>query len=251
MLRLIPERSASSDEKSTTSQAEEARQGSGHQSHELRPILNNCCRQKQPARLHVLHTDTSIEGAFLSLTAREIWVRFLADGDQLDLPLRALCCVSFADQNSHGAFLGLVEDVRYGADGARDVALSMPSQILTTNLRETFRVLVVGEMGLRVVLQTTGGEVFEPKLKNIATTGFQAEFPDDHDPGWPLGTRLLVKLHWQEECLTLAAEVRRRRGSRYGLMFVHEPAADDRQRRETLRRLVQRVQQQWLKVRTF
>lgn len=251
MLRLTPKRSAATEENAATPQVEEARQGSGRQHNDLRHVLDRCCRRKQLARLHVLHADETTEGVLSSLNGRELRVRVPAESGRLDLPVRAICCVSFADDDSHGAFLTLVEDVRKGADGVCDVTLSMPSEILTTNLRESFRVPIVAEMGLRVTLQTADGKVFAPRLNNIATTGMQVAFPQAVEPKWPLGTRLVVDLQWHEEHLALAAEVRRRSGARYGLTFVHEPAHDERHRRETLRRLVQRVQQHWLKVRVI
>ena len=68
------------------------------------------------------------------------------DGDSR-LVENAICCISFSYGASQCAFVGCIIDVRRSVPGEVRIVVRFPKLLVTTNLRQSFRVPVIGEVG--------------------------------------------------------------------------------------------------------
>jgi len=90
------------------------------------------------------------------------------------------------------------------------------------------------------------GSVLQVDAVDLSVTGALVEFSDEEVPDLPVGTRFTVELRLDELVVTLAAEVRRRYGKRYGLFFSDVLADEQLNPPTELSALVARLEQIWL-----
>lgn len=214
------------------------------------PILNDSCAYMTTCRLQLVHSGHSVTATLRSVTASGLVLRIAQDDHSDELFRHALCCVAFPHRTSFCAFLGWLLEIRNADEAGREVVVAVPQRLVITNLRKSFRVPVVSDSGLRVVLQRAGLPLSNVTPKNITETGIEVEFPTDCEvPLLPVGIVVDVELHFRQEQLRLAATVRHQEGPLYGLLFVPEIRAEIHHQTHRLHGIVLSLQQLWLKSR--
>ncbi len=214
------------------------------------PILNDSCAFATSCRLQLVHSGHSVTATLRSATASGLVLRIAKDDHSDELYPHALCCVAFPYRTSLCAFLGCLLEIRNSDETGREVVVAVPQRLVVTNLRKSFRVPVVSDSELLVILKLADQPSWNVTAGNIAETGIEVDFPTDRDvPTLPLGTVVEVELHFRQEQLRLTASVRRQKGPQCGLLFVAATGAEAQHQTERLHGIVLSLQQLWLKSR--
>jgi len=113
--------------------------------------------------------------------------------------------------------------------------------------RRSVRVPLTGQR-LEVDLKAAGGFYWVPAGINLSTTGILVEFSPGSTPDLDNGTRLEVSIRFETHRVRLAAEVKRRDGCQYGVVFVQEEEDDDGLsfKPDAVRALLAALEQRWL-----
>ncbi len=217
---------------------------------EALPILVESCTFATTCRLQLVHSGHSVTATLRSVTASGLVLRIMADDHSDELSPHALCCIAFPHRTSLCAFLGCLLEIRNSDEIGREVVVAIPQRLVVTNLRLAFRVPVVSDSGLIVILQQQGQPQWRVSVRNIAETGIEVEFASQGEaPVLPMGTVLEIVLQFRQEQLHLTGEVRRQQGLHCGLLFISTSGAEAHQQSARLHNLVVLVQQYWLKSR--
>ena len=223
--------------------------GSHQHSVESAPILSECCGQATSCRLQLVHSGHCVRATLQSLQQDGVLLHVAVDDHSDELRARTLCCVAFPYRASLCAFLGCLTEIRNSDLMGREVVVERPTLLTVANLREAFRVPVVQQSGLQVVVRVAGQRELEAVALNIAETGIEVEFTAKDNPvSLTAGTPVEVELRFRDELVQLTGDVRRHQGT-CAVMFA-KPEGDGPQRQATrLHGIVLSLQQLWLKNR--
>ncbi|MBM4076115.1 MAG: hypothetical protein FJ267_10760 [Planctomycetes bacterium] len=104
-------------------------------------------------------------------------------------------------------------------------------------------------MGLHSTVRVVEKQPIQVTPINIAETGIEIESEHLGDFGVDLGCAIQIGLDFQQKTIDLSGVVKRRRGSRFGIMFTHPPDSWTTRKADQLHSLVFSLQQMWLKSR--
>ena len=122
---------------------------------------------------------------------------------------------------------------------------------MTTNLRQSFRVPVIKDSGLRSLIRTADDQTYDDVVvRDIADAGIEIEFSVGNVPELTVGRFLDVELRFRDETIQRRGEVRRVTGNKVGLAFNPQPE-DEQENQQAIRMngLVLAIQQLWLRSR--
>src|SRR5262249_33267992 len=139
------------------------------------------------------------------------------------LHLNTICCVSFSYQTILCGFVGCVLEIRPQSTGECRLVLSAPTDMAATNRRQSFRVPVLDETGLKVTIQKNNEAEFEVTPVNISDGGLQFDFDEDNRNRLSVGQFVSVELTYEGEIVRNVAEVCRLSGTRCALHFATPP----------------------------
>ncbi len=214
------------------------------------PILKEGCTFATTTRLQLVHSGHSVTATLRSVTTTGVVLRIATDDHTDELSPHALCCVAFPHRTSLCAFLGCLLEIRNSDEVGREVVVALPQRLVVTNLRRSFRVPVVSDSGLIVVLRRDDRSLCHVTARNMAENGIEVEFDSDREvPSLPLGTVLAIELHFHQEQIHLTGEVGRQQGSHCGLLFSTRSGEAAQQQSARLHGVVLSLQQLWLKSR--
>ncbi len=215
-----------------------------HEKYHLRPIdqdpseaLAEACRQHAHAVILFEEDVAAYRHARLVLMSGHM-IRIHVFEPTQELRVGTSALVFFSYRGESRAFFSTLVDHRLETSSVgAQLALRMPSELFGHEARRALRVPVDSSKGLsaRVSLVRREGTLHAIPL-DLSLTGILLEFGPEEDPELQLGTMVEVGLRLGEDEVTLPAEVRRRAGHRYGLMFagivknetVHPPPALER-----------------------
>lgn len=218
-------------------------------SNQLANIFHECCDRNTDCRFQLMHcgytSRASFAGHYNSRLDFRIWDRASQD---LLLP-QAICSVSFHHQSKFCVFLGNLIEVHRTPSGEIRVVVTSPESLTTTNLRQSFRVPVVSETGLEVMVHTDDGLSHAAIAHDIAVSGLEFEFKEIAATNLSVGDHVAVDLRFRDETLRCGGKVRRIGGSRCGIAFDQYSEADDPKLVAKMNSLILSLQQIWLKNR--
>lgn len=209
---------------------------------ETRRVLNQCCYHKVPATILVDHADTIIHGRFASVSNEAVTFDLFLSEEKILMP-PSLCSVTFCTSPGSCVFLAPVQDYQYDRNQPGQLVLDLPSQIAKTEARSVFRMPLWHESGLDVSVWSD--DVWNAQPINISLAGILIEFPWDNVPDFSVGAELHVELQLESQIAALAAVVRRRVGSRYGLFFPQVFSKGGIQPPKELRIILDLVERRW------
>ncbi len=163
-------------------------------------------------------------------------------------PTLSLCIVTANHEGRTLLFLSPVWGFHPArAPGLADrLVLGLPEQAINEDVRSAFRVPVRSQSGLdaRLVLEDASAWPIEPV--NVSVSGMLFRFPRSEHPELAVGNTVLVRVQLDDEPLEIRGEVRRAGGGRYGVFFPESLKAGEVDPPEALRRLVRRLELDWL-----
>ncbi|MCA9706284.1 MAG: PilZ domain-containing protein [Myxococcales bacterium] len=132
--------------------------------------------------------------------------------------LGAMVAISFPAAGKATGFTSPVTHVEPRAGGAVAVTLAVPERIQMGQQRASVRVPVpLGTMRAAIL----HGETPQPVVAiDLSLQGILVEYPDGQVPDIEEGHRRMVSLELDGKSVLLEAEVRRRDGPRYGMLFI-------------------------------
>lgn len=211
------------------------------------PLLHDCCEQTTSCRLHLLHTGDQVPAMFQAVSQRQLIVRVAESYQAASLHVDALCCISFPVQQSFCAFLGRVTGNVMTAAGA-EIAFTLPQVIESTNLRRSFRVPIVQEAHVELVVCTRGRMRLSALPVNASDSGLEAQLTTDEAP-IEVNDPVRLDIRFRKDMVELPAVVRRREASRFGFELDLPAIPDSRERLAAWQRMVRSLEQVWLKNR--
>jgi hypothetical protein len=131
-------------------------------------ILEDCCEQRTVCRFELVHNGYSTSVTMVRLHPQGLELRIPVEEDREPLLSQAICCVSFSIGPTICAFLGHLIDVRKHKTGERLIVVSVPKQLIGTNLRQSFRVPVIRDAGLETIIHTADEQQFVVNARDIA-----------------------------------------------------------------------------------
>ena len=213
-------------------------------------VLSDCCEQGVVCYFQLVHCGCPARATFVAVHPHGIKLRISPEENDVLLLPQAMCCVSFTYRTAFCAFLGCLIEVDEPTSTGRDIVASVPQQLTTTNLRQSFRVPVIQDSGLETIVRTEDGKSFSAMVLDIAETGLEMEFATDARPALWVGTSLFVELRFRGEIVQRAAVVRRVAGVCCGLSYRRNPSnADEQRQANRMNGIVRSLQQMWLKSR--
>lgn len=217
---------------------------------DAKKILAECCEIQNFCRLQLVHSDFSTPAMFVSMNNLSVELSISSEDADARLLAQAIACVSFPYRTSFCAFLGCLIDVRKRPGGERRAVVSIPQHVITTNLRQTFRVPVLPNAGLETSIITADGTPNPIFVRDITDAGVELEFPDEDYPVLLLGSVLLIEFRFRGEAIQRHGEIRRLTGRKVGLSFEANPT-DPQENQQAIRMngLVLAIQQHWLRSR--
>jgi hypothetical protein len=211
------------------------------------PILTDCCQRQASCRLHLLHKGRVIDSTFVSLQPGCITVAFTNTSRDDSPPTGSLCCVTFPYRQSLHAFLAGVQ-IAISDGTATEVQLDLPASLSVTNLRRTYRVPVVRESGVELIVHLPDGRRIPSEILNLSEAGAEVTLPADDIP-LPVDTEIRCDLKFRDDTLEVPAIVRRRQQAHCGFQFALIRVPESRRAIATLQRMVRSLEQVWLKNR--
>ncbi len=212
-------------------------------------VLTECCQQGTACRFQLVHSGYSAPAIFVPILAQGIELQISSDEMGEPLLPQAICCISFPYRTTFCAFLGCIVDVRQPKSKVRRVIVSVPQQLTTTNLRQSFRVPIIQHSGLETVVRTADNQQFVVDTHDIAQAGLEIEFAEGDPPRLSVGQSLSVELRFRGEVVQRTGDVRRIQGNRCGLLFGQNPDDGDHQQAARMNGIMLSLQQMWLKSR--
>ena len=142
----------------------------------------------------------------------------------------------------------LIEVAEYDRDH-QNVTLSVPKQLVTTNLRQSFRVPVLPEAEFEASLFLTDDQCLAVTAIDVAQAGLEIELLNENDAALSVGSVVTTELRLNGETVRRPCEVRRIAGRRIGLSFVTSHEEVDLEMATTISSMVISLQQVWLRSR--
>ncbi len=208
------------------------------------PLFESC---KKKAPVTIMSPVGVFQGQFVAVSSSEVIIDLLlGDEEHLCRPL-SRCCVVFSQQNQSKVFLATVKDcIKPEASTRPLVVLSRVSDIATGESRAAWRVPLRRDSKLSVRVVDEDKRVWRPEAVDISLTGMLIKFPRDKDPDLDVGAWVGLELKLNKHEVKLPADVRRRDGQTYGLFFPYDLHGGEITTSETLRRVVNELERQWL-----
>lgn len=206
-------------------------------------LLAECCERRLPVKLVML--TTTCKARFLVVEDRSVTLELLHLA-QIHVKKGAICCASFVHGGRICIFLSSVQRTSiHSAERLATITLTIPSQIEGPERREGLRVPVCKEDGLEAQLLSEDGRAWQPAALDLSLTGGLVELPPEVSLAEATGTRLVLSLRLGDIAIQLTAEVRRRQGQRYGLLFHHAKADEGPPSLDGLLKIVKRLEENW------
>jgi hypothetical protein len=124
--------------------------------------------------------------------------------------------------------------------------LDLPGNLVTMEHRRHFRFPLRGDHGLEVKVETGKGQVWTVTPVDISIADLLIEFPEE--PALAIDAGLSVELRRNAETTRVRGIVRHHRHRRYGVFFPKGADADGEGAPATLRRIVEGLEEHWLRV---
>lgn len=212
-------------------------------------ILAECCEQKRTCRFQMVHNGFSASASFAVLQPNEITL-LVSRSDAALLVPQAICCVSFPHNGTYCAFLSNLLDVRENNFASRKISVAVPKQLVSTNLRQSFRVPIVPEAAFEAAVSLADDQWMTVRAIDIAQTGLEVELPESDTASLSIGDIVNSEFRFHEDVVRHYCEVKRVSGRRIGLAFVVADEEEDRVKANVVSNIVISLQQVWLRNRT-
>ena len=210
-------------------------------------ILSESCERASACRMHLLHSGHVINAIFREWRPGRVILHVNPATREDSLQPEAMCCVAFPYLQSLYAFVACVKRVRDG-DSALEVHFDDPPTLTVTNLRRSYRVPVIDEAEIELIVHWSDNQQASGKLSNISESGFEATFLVSDDT-LPVDTEVQCELKFREDRLLLPAVVRRRKQSQFALQFTLARDLENRPVIVAIQKVVRSLEQLWLKSR--
>lgn len=215
---------------------------------DTRAVFNECCAANASCRLQIVLSGRSVNATFHSAQENSIVLRTATSEHVEEYVPHTLCCVSFPHRTLFCAFVGCLVEHR-GLDGAlHEVVVGVPRGLTSTNLRRSFRVPVVDEADLRVVLHL-GGKSFLVEPLNVSENGIEIDVVDRMNEPPPVGSEVTADLQLRDDRARIPGRVRRIDGTHCAIMFEGSADNQTEEMDAPLHGIVLALQQLWLKNR--
>ncbi|WP_157606042.1 hypothetical protein [Schlesneria paludicola] len=213
-------------------------------------VLHECCERGTSCRFKLIHNGYVAPARFLTLNGSNVRLQLSVEHDDEPLPEQAIACISFSYQSKFCAILGCVIEVGPLVAEYQSVTISIPKQVLTTNLRQSFRVPVVPDAGLETRILLPNQQWLPVQARDLADSGIEVELTAADWPELTVGTAVAIELRFRGETLEKPGEVRRINASGFGIAFDDVGSECEAPRDAQLARMTLVLQQLWLKNRT-
>lgn len=211
------------------------------------PVLTECCARSVECRLHVLRSGSVSQANFYAIRAGRVQVRLESCQRDESLQPDSLCCMAFHFHHYLCGFMASIKQVRE-LDGSLEVQLELPSELAAKNMRQAFRVPVVRESGVELMIHLADGTQLGGEAVNISESGIEVKLLVDEGL-MSVDDEVTFELRFRDDRLTLPATVRRREHSRRGFQFLQSSTLESRATATSLQRVVRSLEQLWLKSR--
>lgn len=217
--------------------------------HVARPLslLHECCEQGTSCRLHLPHTGDQIPAMFQAVRHRQLILRVAESYQAGSFHVDALCCISFPVHQSFCAFLGCVTGFETTGGGA-NIEFNLPQEIESTNLRRSFRVPVVREAHVELMVCLRGRARLTALPVNASDSGLEAQLATDEEL-IEVNDPVRLDIRFRKDLLELPAVVRRREASHFGFELDLPQIPESRERLAAWQKMVRSLEQVWLKNR--
>ena len=213
---------------------------------QTKSVLGECCMRKLPAVVIMPDVGATCRTSFSAQTSETV---YLTVTDEITHEFRPLstCFVSFCAEGRGLIFVASVQEANESQQTRRrELMLSVPMHIVSTEIRRWYRVPVVPDAGLQTWVTLRDGSQVATHCINISLGGLMVEFSERTDPDLALSTLIPVEAQYNDMRLVFSAEVRRRSDQKYGF-YVPPDVRDDR----VYRQLVTALEREWLQRRAY
>lgn len=211
-------------------------------------VLRECCESDVGCRFHMLHSGVSTDATFVRMDTHGIELHVAAASNRSSIEIAAVCCVSFTYLNYFGAFATCVLNAELQSSGELLVVLAPPKDVTVVNRRQWFRVPVLPDSGVEIAIHSPDKRQLKGKPVTIAYGGADVDLSNcDHQLS--VGQNVDFELRYEGQYFRSSAEIRRFTDSRCGLSFTNPSGEDSERMGESLKRIVRRLQHQWLRTR--
>lgn len=168
-----------------------------------------------PVSLIAAHMSLSCAGRLRSASSDGVVVEI---AHPPETTLRgSIVAVSFAAADSMTGFVSQVTDVADASDGALLVTLAVPGRLQAGDRRSTVRVPVPPNTVSATIVQGTARGA--ARAIDLSLLGILIELDEERAATLRVGDRVVLRLTLGQIQLLVDAEVRRRDGRRFGLLF--------------------------------
>lgn len=191
-------------------------------------ILSESCTFRAPATLFERNGQEICRVRFAGLSERELVLDLPSERRVRQLRPPAACSALLSHRDCALTFVARVLrlDDAGTPEHPRQIVLSRPQTLAGADLRTAPRVR--GASGLKLELRARDEEPVPALLLDLSTTGALIELPEKTrglstpelpTPDLPLGSELKLTLQLEGQTASLTGRVRRREGSRAGILF--------------------------------
>lgn len=212
-------------------------------------VLRDCCERGTPCQFKLIHNDYVAAGRFHNLNGWYVDLQLSMEQDDEAVPEQAIACLSFSYQSKFCAVLGYVVEVRSMIASNQSVTVSIPKQVLTTNLRQSFRVPILPDAGLEALILLPSQQWLRVQARDLADSGIEIELNAADWPELKVGTTVTIELRFRGKSVQKLGEIRRIHSSEIGIAFVDSTSDREVSRDVELARMTLVLQQLWLKSR--
>lgn len=215
----------------------------------VRTTLTQACSQHATATVIQPDAGQVRQARFASITEADVNLDLLDAASCVFQPL-SYCLVTFYRGGRAFVMITPVRQFDMGADSGRPMlTLAIPSEVYGTDMRRSVRIPVMPSTGCTAQITDAGSRVTPARPMDASFGGLQLEVEADKDPGLQVSDAVQVVLNLKSTQCTLNAQVRRKEGLSYGLMFPDHYRGEDFEVPEAYRRMMLDLERVWLQER--
>ena len=216
---------------------------------EIQELVHHCLTNKLPVSISNLASGAMEEGSFSSGYAQALSFHLSAGIQRASFKHHTPIAVSFILGSRAYSFLTRVLRFDEASAGQRDycrLVVHSPTQIASLECRRSIRIPVPRQSALRIDLKANDAMYTDLRAADLSTSGTLVTMPAGAN-AMRVDQEVVVTLRHGDSSIDVNAVVRRRRPDACGLLFAAAEA--DKGIDASVRRIVARVEREWLRAR--
>lgn len=214
----------------------------------MRTEFAQLCEVKKPASLILPSKNLILRGRFAGEDSLNTRLALIFPPDELAFDPNESCAVVYSSAGRTFLFVANVVSYAASVDGIPEVTLTRPREVSSGEARNSFRVPLHRDTGLRVTVKSDQGK-WSPRAVDISLGGILMDFQGGRIPEFEEDAAVMLTLSLGDQTAELEGFVGRRDGSCYAAYFV-EALRQLRDGKKTalpkISKIVDKLEAEWL-----